>query len=140
MSSPLLHSVSVSSAHKSHQLNVLMFGSCPNSRVHVFYCSASTARDELPKEVAPLQPSKEEPHLEFLIAAFLGAPSEVQRKESGRAVRAAAGKPFGNCHQRRRRVEWARVAHPARVGKIALRSLWFPICQSCTKKENEVIL
>lgn len=90
-----------------------MFDPCPDSQVHVLCCSASTGRDELPKEVAPLQRTKEDPHLEFLIAAFLGAPSKVQRKEPGRAARAASGEPFGNYNRRRRRVERATVAHPA---------------------------
>lgn len=40
-------------AHKSHQLTPLMFNSCPALRFHVLHCSASTAKDEVPKE-APL--------------------------------------------------------------------------------------
>lgn len=63
---------------------------------------------------------------------------EGQRRESGRAA------PFGIPLEtatggRRRRVVWARVAPPARVGKIALRSVWYPAPQSCSEKENEVI-
>jgi len=82
-----------------------MFDSCLASWVHVSYCSACTTRDELPNEAAALQPPKEDPHLELLIAAFLCTPYEVWRKESGRAAHVAAGKPFRNHHQRRRRAE-----------------------------------
>lgn len=103
-----------------------------------FYCSASTARDELPKEATPLQPPKNDSYLEFFSAAFLNGPCEVQRKESGRAV--LFGIPLETTTGgRRRRVVWARVAPPARVGRIALRSAWHPAPQSCNEKENEVV-
>lgn len=58
--------------YQSHQLTMLIFDFCPSLRIHEFYCSASIARDEFPKEAAPLQPLKEDPHLEFLTAAFFG--------------------------------------------------------------------
>lgn len=103
-----------------------------------FYCSASTARDELPKETTPLQSPKNDLYLEFFTAAFLNGPCEVQRKESGRAV--LFGIPLETTTGgRRRRVVWARVAPPARVRMIALRSAWHPAPQSCSEKENEVV-
>lgn len=104
----------------------------------IFFCSASTAREGLPKELTPLQPPKKDPYLEFLVAAFLSAPCEVQRKESGRG--AHFGVPLeATTGGRRRRVEWARVAPPARVGKIAFRSVRYTVLQSCSEKENEVV-
>lgn len=56
----------------------------------------------------------------------------MQRKDSGRAA------PFGipletTTGGRRRR------APPARVEKIALRSVWHPAPQSYSEKENEVV-
>lgn len=77
---------------------------------YIFW-SASTARNELPKEATLLQPPKNDPYLEFFTAAFLNGPCEEQGKESGRAV------PFGIALEtttggRRRRVVWGRVAPP----------------------------
>lgn len=112
--------------------------SCPALQIPIFCWSASTAREELPKELIPLQPPKKDPYLEFLVAAFLSAPCEVQRKESGRG--AHVGIPLeATAGGRRRRVEWARVAPPAWVGKIAFRSVRYTALQSCSEKENEVV-
>lgn len=90
--------------------------SCPVLQIHIYYCSASTARHELPKEVTPLQPPKNDCYLEFFTAAFLKGPCGVQRKESGRAV--PFGIPLETTTGGRRRVMWARVAPPARVGSL----------------------